>query len=473
MDVRRFLSSLCVLLLLVCFGAALGAAPQDPIWGVTLPLATEDVLNHVALGPDGTIYAGSLDGFLYAINPDKTLKWAYDTGSSITTDPAIRHAAPGEDPQHNGTVYIGLGDGRVLAINPAGGLDWTVYMGCVVCGAPAIAKDGTIYVGARSSQLVAINPDGSTKWVFPTIETAAVQDPVVGPDGTIYFGTSWENRFYAVNPDGSQEWVVNLEFPVTTSPAIARDGMIYVGAQWKLYAIYPWGGVEWMQSLWGQIYASPAIGADGTIYACADTLVAHNTDGSEKWHFHFAGMMPGVHSSSPAVDANGVIYFGSLDNHLYAVHPDGSFYWRFNGYSQIHSSPLIDDDGVLCMCSSHSVYGFDTGASGPANSTWPMYRQDPARNGRLDTFLILTLDVKKLLRRVIAAELNTGIEKSLVPKLESALQALDMSRLTPAKNNVKAFINHVSAQRAKKIPVEAADVLIRDARAILMYDGHD
>ena len=33
-----------------------------------------------AIGADGTIYVGSDDGKLYAINPDGTQKWAFTTG---------------------------------------------------------------------------------------------------------------------------------------------------------------------------------------------------------------------------------------------------------------------------------------------------------------------------------------------------------------------------------------------------------
>ncbi len=36
-----------------------------------------------ALGVDGTVYAGSFDGSLYAINPGGTQKWAFQTGTSI------------------------------------------------------------------------------------------------------------------------------------------------------------------------------------------------------------------------------------------------------------------------------------------------------------------------------------------------------------------------------------------------------
>nr|6TJB_A Chain A, Cake2 [synthetic construct]6TJB_B Chain B, Cake2 [synthetic construct]6TJB_C Chain C, Cake2 [synthetic construct]6TJB_D Chain D, Cake2 [synthetic construct]6TJB_E Chain E, Cake2 [synthetic construct] len=61
------------------------------------------------IGEDGTIYVGSNDGHLYAINPDGTEKWRFKTGKAIEASPVI-----GED----GTIYVGSNDGHLYAINP-------------------------------------------------------------------------------------------------------------------------------------------------------------------------------------------------------------------------------------------------------------------------------------------------------------------------------------------------------------------
>ena len=60
-----------------------------------------------AIGSDGTIYVGSEDNNLYAINPDGTKKWAFDTGDDVNSSPAI-----GRD----GTIYFGSLDGNLYAI---------------------------------------------------------------------------------------------------------------------------------------------------------------------------------------------------------------------------------------------------------------------------------------------------------------------------------------------------------------------
>ena len=64
-----------------------------------------------AIGSDGTVYVGSYDKKLYAINPKSGVKlWEFETGNSVNSSPAI-----GPD----GTVYVGSGDKKLYAIKTA------------------------------------------------------------------------------------------------------------------------------------------------------------------------------------------------------------------------------------------------------------------------------------------------------------------------------------------------------------------
>ena len=119
-----------------------------------------------AIGSDGTIYFGSRDDYLYAINPDGSRKWRFKTGSYVFSSPAI-----GSD----GTIYVGSYDDYLYAINPDGSMEiqdvlWRFKTGDGVTSSPEICElflpsDGTIYVGSEDYNLYAINPDGSKKLV--------------------------------------------------------------------------------------------------------------------------------------------------------------------------------------------------------------------------------------------------------------------------------------------------------------------
>ena len=150
------------------------------------PPATIDY-SSPAIGADGTIYVGSSDGNLYAINPDGTQKWVFPTGESDLSSPAL-------------------------------------------------GADGTIYVGSWDTNLYAINPDGTLQWAFAT-NGCIRSSPAFGADGTIYLG-SWDGNFYAINANGTQKWMFSTGTGHNSSPAIGADGTIYVGSDdGKLYAI--------------------------------------------------------------------------------------------------------------------------------------------------------------------------------------------------------------------------------------------
>ena len=49
----------------------------------------EGVDSSPAIGNDGTIYVGSRDKNLYAINPNGSKKWAFKTGDAVDSSPGI------------------------------------------------------------------------------------------------------------------------------------------------------------------------------------------------------------------------------------------------------------------------------------------------------------------------------------------------------------------------------------------------
>ena len=67
--------------------------------------ANKQVNSAPAIGADGTIYFGSIDFNLHAVNPDGTLKWRF------ATDYYVGSPAIGAD----GTVYFASGNGYPTA----------------------------------------------------------------------------------------------------------------------------------------------------------------------------------------------------------------------------------------------------------------------------------------------------------------------------------------------------------------------
>jgi outer membrane protein assembly factor BamB len=87
--------------------------------------------------------------------------WEFETGDDVYSSPAI-----GSD----GTVYVGSVNRKLYAINGKSGVKlWEFEMGGAVYSSPAIGSDGTVYVGSRDNKLYAIKTDskGPAKSAWP------------------------------------------------------------------------------------------------------------------------------------------------------------------------------------------------------------------------------------------------------------------------------------------------------------------
>jgi outer membrane protein assembly factor BamB len=308
-----------------------------------------------AIGADGTIYT-NCDEFLYALNPDGTLKWKFQAGDVIEfSSPAI-----GAD----GTIYIGCFDHNLYAVtdNGANGTaKWTFATGGAVDSSPAIAADGTIYVGSSDNNLYAINPDGTQKWKFRTRKSSTgfssgISSPAIGANGIIYVGS--DEKLYAIADGGqgtvTKKWVFATGGPMYGSPTIGADGTVYVGsADGSLYAVTDEGSnfkKKWRFSTGGAVDSSPSIGADGTIYFASNdskfyAITDHGTHATRKWAF--AG--GAVFGSALSIAADGTIFGSSENGNLYAITDNGTSAtkkWMITVDGGL-SSPVIAADGTI------------------------------------------------------------------------------------------------------------------------------
>jgi outer membrane protein assembly factor BamB len=324
-----------------------------------------------AIGPDGTIYVGSQDNYLYAVNGDGTLKWRLQTGDVVRSSPAI--AA-------DGTIYVGSYDNRLYAINPGGTIKWYYITGGNVPSSPAIAADGTIIFGSSDGYIYALNPDSTLKWRDSTGQDV-YSSPAIAPDGTVYCGSN-DDYLYALAADGTLKWRYETTRDIQGSPAVGPDGTIYFGSlDGYLYAVDPSGSYKWSVLTNGQIYSSPAVGPDGTIYfGSSDHLFyALNPDGSTKWRYVTGDDV----NSSPAISANGTVYFGSNDNSLYALGPDSTPVFVYPTDYDIESSPTIGADGKVYFVGADGYLYKLKGTIPLAGSSWPKFRHDLKNNGRV------------------------------------------------------------------------------------------
>ncbi|MGD8536957.1 MAG: PKD domain-containing protein, partial [Candidatus Aminicenantes bacterium] len=114
-------------------------------------------------------------------------------------------------------------------------------------------------------------------------------------------------------------------------------------------------------------YSSPAVAADGTIYfgtgifmhTDAGSLYSLNPDGTENWKreldlYPTAGLHQGDNGCSPTIGADGTIYIQGATSALYAYDSQGTRLWKYEAYDNYPNwsdvgqrTPAIDLDGTL------------------------------------------------------------------------------------------------------------------------------
>jgi outer membrane protein assembly factor BamB len=202
---------------------------------------------NVAIGPDGTLYAGNTNFQYYAVNPDGTLKWKYAAGSNCWSQ-----AAFGED----GAIFWGALDGCIRSVSPQGRELWKRRTLGFVAASATLGSDGAVYIGSFDSNLYALLPrTGKVRWKFGAGEhiysSAALGQDDAGQTDAIYFGSA-DGYFYALRPDGSLKWKFWAGDPIRSSPAIGLDPggqqeIVYFGCgDGRLYALHACdGSLRW------------------------------------------------------------------------------------------------------------------------------------------------------------------------------------------------------------------------------------
>ncbi len=131
---------IALLALCLCLGGCGKKKPVDPA-----------ASNTEATKPEPTKAKATVGGEL----------WEFETGGGVSSSPAI-----GSD----GTVYVGSMDAKLYAVNGKSGVNlWEFETGGIVLSSPAIGSDGTVYVGSTDKKLYAIktNSKGLAKSPWP------------------------------------------------------------------------------------------------------------------------------------------------------------------------------------------------------------------------------------------------------------------------------------------------------------------
>ncbi len=234
----------------------------------------------ISIGEDGTVYAcgGGGSSNIYAIYPDGSERWTYNTGGHTWGVPVL---------SPDGTIYTTTqSHNRIIALNLDGERIWQRdndgYSHLVSLG-----YDGTIYSPQAGGILRALEPgNGDTKWIT-RLEESPGGLGAIGNDGTIYSATRNGGGMYAIHPDGQIKWKNEELKDAYSSISVDSDGNSYVGTQeGKIYVFDVAGNTKWSYQTEAPIRSIPSIDMEGTLYFSNDRALYAFQDGctpNESW----------------------------------------------------------------------------------------------------------------------------------------------------------------------------------------------
>lgn len=282
----------------------------------------------------GLVFAGGLDGVMHALRasdgapswtvrtgPPVKLRWGYESGETWTSSPNVM----------GDLVVFGARDGHVYAVEARTGRErWRYDAGSRVYSSPAIAA-GVAYVGGQDGHVHAIDlASGTAKWRFATegtklqsadfgFDRTTVQSSPAVAGGVVFVGAR-DGWHYAIDAaTGTERWRVDHKVSwVNTSPAVT-DGLVFVGSSdgHFIQAVDAASGVErWRTPSVNIVWSSPAVDRDRLYIGEGDGTVyaLEKRTGREVWRYRM-----GARTVSSPVVHDGRLFIGSDDGGVYAL----------------------------------------------------------------------------------------------------------------------------------------------------------
>jgi outer membrane protein assembly factor BamB len=310
----------------------------------------DEFLSSPAIGPDGTIYVGCDDNFIYAVNPDGTLKWKLKTGYHVISSPAI---------DNEGNVYVGSEDKFFYGISPNGKIKWKLKTGGFVDSSPLVLQN-IIYFGSGDGYLYAVGKNGKMLW-RKRANSPIFSSPSADNNGVVYF-TGRKGNLCKIGSDGNFN-ALNAESYST--PLVLENGNVLIGDDNGYVNCIEClsgkglnkgrGALRWRFETGEKIRASAAVNPSNKrvlIGSFDKNFYCMDEKGKLLWKFPTKGEI----ESSAALTSDGKAIFGSNDGKIYCLDDNGKLLWSYKTNGDVTSSPAIGPNFIVVGSEDNYLY---------------------------------------------------------------------------------------------------------------------
>ena len=282
------------------------------------------------------------------------LRWSYQAKDSIESSAAIA----------GDTVYVGSMDGFLHAVDlTTGKARWQYQTAGPVQESSPCVQDGVVYVGDLEATLHAVEAsNGKARWTFKA--GGEIKSSPICAENRTYFG-SYDQHLYCLSAsDGSLVWKFMTEGPVHASPAVDR-GRVYLSGCDELFRAIDTAAGK-------QLYELPLGAYAGASAAVRDDHAYVGTFGNEvlgidlqrravQWSYrHATRNFPFYSSAALTVD---YVVVGGRDKMVHCLRRStGAEVWTFMTGARVESSPLVAGSRVFVGSSDGKLYELDLAA---------------------------------------------------------------------------------------------------------------
>jgi outer membrane protein assembly factor BamB len=283
--------------------------------------------------------------------PDKLeILWKFETKDTIEGTAAIA----------NGTVYVGSLDENLYALDLKSGQQKWKYKAAPI-KAPASFHDGSVYVGDVDGVFHRVDAaKGEKIWTFKT--DGEISSGANFSGTSVLFGSADQNLYRVSIKDGKRLWKFEVAGgPVLGTPAVVGGRTFAAGCDSKLHVIDLESGKGLSSvELSGQVGAAAAVGGD-RIYVGTMTNQVQAVDWKKSevvWTFETEKRSQPFASSAALTEK--LVIAGSRDNRVHALDRDkGTEVWSYLTGGKVDSSPVVADGRIYIGSGDGNLYVLD------------------------------------------------------------------------------------------------------------------